>query len=602
MHRKKLAAITILVTALATATAPLAALPLIVTSDIGASFGPVATRPIAMSANGFVVGTAEIGGSTTPMFWSKTGGGVLLGTATGSAMAVNSSGVVVGDSAQQAFRWTASTGMEMIGPFGDVSGANAINESGAVAGYYFAAPDFAFVPFIWTPTGGKVDLAVINNSNQTTPTHINANGEVIGHYRAANGAPRAFYWSASTGVRDIEFNGHARVIAMDINDSGVVVGYADTPNGMNRSFRWTVVDGAVDIGSLGGPVTMAHAINNAGQIVGMSFTAGARAAAFLRAPNGGMTELVGIGGTGAQALDISEAGVVGGVAVDVSGNEKSMLWFAGVPVIVRATGSVQLVAGSLAVGTGVSPGSADGSFAYRFGDAPTISISGPTVYAAAELTGGPYHFTVVASGALPVCTIGGQTVASGVNLPLGNHTMTCTTLDAELGATATATTSVQVVYAGGSGTPGPKGDKGDKGDPGIAGPTGAQGPEGPQGATGLTGATGPTGPQGPAGVAGAKGDKGDPGITGATGAKGDKGDPGPVGPAGPSGSSTAALPRGALLMLQSGSAAPAGFTFIGQTTQVLHIGHDGDGRDHDNDRERRNGRDRTLKIDIYRKN
>lgn len=81
--------------------------------------------------------------------------------------------------------------------------------------------------------------------------------------------------------------------------------------------------------------------------------------------------------------------------------------------------------------------------------------------------------------------------------------------------------------------------------PGCVGPAG---PAGPKGDTGLTGATGAPGAQGP---------KGDTGASGETGSQGPQGLQGPVGPAG------IGLVQGAIIELQMGSPAPAGFTKIG---------------------------------------
>lgn len=57
-----------------------------------------------------------------------------------------------------------------------------------------------------------------------------------------------------------------------------------------------------------------------------------------------------------------------------------------------------------------------------------------------------------------------------------------------------------------------------------------------------------------------------------------------------------------LVMLPAGSTAPAGFTYIGVSTQVIHLGHDAGSRDHDDEKERKNGRDLIVKVDVYRKN
>src|SRR5262249_50835698 len=82
----------------------------------------------------------------------------------------------------------------------------------------------------------------------------------------------------------------------------------------------------------------------------------------------------------------------------------------------------------------------------------------------------------------------------------------------------------------------------------LQGPPGPQGDQGPPGPTGRAGAVGRMGSQGPAGPIGA---------TGPAGAVG------PVGPQGPAG---VGLVPGAILTVQPGFPAPAGFTKIGTTS------------------------------------
>jgi hypothetical protein len=84
---------------------------------------------------------------------------------------------------------------------------------------------------------------------------------------------------------------------------------------------------------------------------------------------------------------------------------------------------------------------------------------------------------------------------------------------------------------------------------GEAGPPGPQGPEGPMGPEG------PAGPQGPAGPAGATGSQGAQGVAGPTG---------PVGPHGPVGPQGEGLISGAYLLLEEGTPAPAGYTYVGK--------------------------------------
>ena len=126
--------------------------------------------------------------------------------------------------------------------------------------------------------------------------------------------------------------------------------------------------------------------------------------------------------------------------------------------------------------------------------------------------------------------------------------------------------------AGPAGPQGPQGEGGPTGPQGVKGDngaTGATGPQGLKGDTGAAGSAGPTGPQGlkgdtgdrgPEGAIGPQGLKGDTGATGALGPQGPKGDAGATGPQGPQGEG---LFSGSLLLLPTGSTAPAGYDLVG---------------------------------------
>jgi hypothetical protein len=86
----------------------------------------------------------------------------------------------------------------------------------------------------------------------------------------------------------------------------------------------------------------------------------------------------------------------------------------------------------------------------------------------------------------------------------------------------------------------------------MPGPPGPQGPPGPEGPMGPEG---PVGPQGPAGPAGATGPQGPQGVAGPMG---------PVGPQGLVGPQGEGLISGSFLMLAEGTAAPAGYTYVGK--------------------------------------
>ena len=246
------------------------------------------------------------------------------------------------------------------------------------------------------------------------------------------------------------------------------------------------------------------------------------------------------------------------------------------------------------------------------GSADVTLAAGPTSFLQAPLT---FDWS-----------IGGATIAAGplatVRLQgFGTHIVTLTVADGFGGvASDTMLVSIQIpVVAGPQGEPGPQGPPGPQGaqgevgpqgppgptgpqgPPGAIGPQGAQGEIGAQGPPGPTGATGPQGPPGatgPQGVQGEAGPQGAPGPQGATGPQGAPGAIGPIGPQGAMGPQGPAGPAGltgpqgeglfpgSLLLLPSGSAAPAGYTLLGMFELA-----GADAR----------GRGSVLKVDVYRR-
>jgi probable HAF family extracellular repeat protein len=170
------------------------------------------------------------------------------------------------------------------------------------------------------------DLGVLPGQNFSFASAINEAGEVVGGSWSPPGQSRAFLWTASGGMQDLDElpGGSVSSYASAINDAGQVVGLSDTAAGP-RAFLWTSASGMQNLGTLPGiGVSLASDINNSGQVVGTSDID-----AFLWTNSSGMTPLL-PGGPSSAAFGINNSGqVVGRVAIS-GASSHAFLWTNGV--------------------------------------------------------------------------------------------------------------------------------------------------------------------------------------------------------------------------------------------------------------------------------
>ena len=154
----------------------------------------------------------------------------------------------------------------------------------------------------------------------STADRINNHGEVVGSTSLSNGAQRAFYWTAATGMIDLNSlvdptSELALVGAAEINLSGQIAGSLDLPNGEVRACRVTLPPpgsgqfAVVEVlGTLGGSFSTAYGINARGDVIGTSTDSSGRHFNFLYTDEGGMTSIPGI----ERGLRITDFGQIGG--------------------------------------------------------------------------------------------------------------------------------------------------------------------------------------------------------------------------------------------------------------------------------------------------
>lgn len=255
-----------------------------------------------------------------------------LGDGSSFALDISNSGVVVGYSGANAFRWTAAEGMVDLGTLGGGSSvATAVNDRGTLTVGASMTTDDVQHAFAWNSAAGMVDLGtLVGISAGSYATGVNNHGLVVGFswYKTsedvfADYVTRGFVWTRAYGMADIGTLG-GDTYPNAVNNGGLVVGTAYTEgNAASRPFAWTRAGGLIDLGSLGGLFGEALAVSDSGVVVGYSYTAGevSHPHPFVWTQEGGMIDLGTLGaGTSGYARAVNDDGVVVGEA-STNGND-----------------------------------------------------------------------------------------------------------------------------------------------------------------------------------------------------------------------------------------------------------------------------------------
>ncbi|MDQ1687692.1 MAG: hypothetical protein QOK42_667 [Frankiaceae bacterium] len=166
----------------------------------------------------------------------------------GSAEAhgVNSSGQVAGWQNGHAFRWQGGGLTDLGVPTGfSMSFGFAINDVGQVAGSAISASGNTERPFRYTDGVGSVVLGGVGEHN--TAFGINSRGDVVGTGRAVAGPIRAFVYTDSGGMVDLNAlidpaSGWVLLGASGINDAGQIAAYGfSNLTGLSHALRLTPV-------------------------------------------------------------------------------------------------------------------------------------------------------------------------------------------------------------------------------------------------------------------------------------------------------------------------------------------------------------------------
>lgn len=158
---------------------------------------------------------------------------------------------------------------------GTTSMANAINNSGQIAGTSTTAGDAASHAFRYS-AGVMQDLGTLGGLN-SAGNAINSLGFVAGWANLSGRTPTdPCYWSPTSGVHDMgRYSSIPSGQALAIDDFAHVLGTANNSFDGDDAFGWTKAKGYINLRGLGGRVSEAHGVDSAGkQVVGLSNASG----------------------------------------------------------------------------------------------------------------------------------------------------------------------------------------------------------------------------------------------------------------------------------------------------------------------------------------
>lgn len=235
--------------------------------DLGVLPGDLRSSAAAVSGDGSVVVGMSWNNltSTARAFrWTATSGtmedlGGLPGATWSDARAMTpDASTVVGESSgtsTMAARWT-SGGVEAIGFFagGSYSYAYGVSHDGSVVVGYGDTATSGARAYRWTAASNTMqDLGTLPGGSETTGAiawAVNGDGSVVVGANGSGSSSRAFRWTLSSGtMQDLGFlpdGTWARAYAVSA-DGATVVGEAEDANGDARAFFWTPTLGMRDL-------------------------------------------------------------------------------------------------------------------------------------------------------------------------------------------------------------------------------------------------------------------------------------------------------------------------------------------------------------------
>jgi len=163
--------------------------------------------------------------------------------------------------------------------------------------------------------------------NGSVANAVSADGSVVvGTADDSNGNPRAFRWTAATGIQDLGTLGGDWSEATDVSaDGSVIVGWSYDSNSIYRVFKWTEATGMQDIGA--GDYSKAYGVSADGSMIIVDIYP----SAYRWTQTGGLEDLGTLGGNSSSASDISADGsYICGFSYVSAGDPYAFRWTEGV--------------------------------------------------------------------------------------------------------------------------------------------------------------------------------------------------------------------------------------------------------------------------------
>jgi probable HAF family extracellular repeat protein len=210
-----------------------------------------------------------------------------------------------------------------------VTGVNAINNNGMVAGYNTDASGRT-LGCVWDVKNGTVTLPTLGGP-KSYPWAINDKGQVVGMSHTADEPIKdhAFFWDPADKDRMIDmgtFGGDVSE-AKAINNNSVAAGLADTAEGVKHAFIWSKDKGLTDLGVHHGVSSAATDINDASQVCGTITMDTGRDHPFYWDAETGMVDIIGKDSMMGTAVSIDAKGCVFGSAyVKEEKTTKAFIW------------------------------------------------------------------------------------------------------------------------------------------------------------------------------------------------------------------------------------------------------------------------------------